>query len=90
MYRCSRWESRAWPPVGGGTFRDGRYHDTNTDPVVPGVLELVGELCARRAPAGILLERDDDFSRTDELAAELRSIEAASALGAARRPSVVR
>jgi len=64
----------AYVHVGGGTFRDGVYHDTHAHPVVPGVLQLVEELFAICDPPGVLLERDDDFPSDDELTAELRAI----------------
>ena len=41
--------------VGGGTFRDGVYHDTHAHPVVPGVLALVEELLAMADAPGVLL-----------------------------------
>jgi uncharacterized protein len=79
----------AYVHVGGGAFRDGRYHDTHADPVVPGVIELVDELCAHTTPAGILLERDTNFPSHAETLAELLSIETAATQGAARRPTGV-
>ncbi|HEY2771704.1 MAG TPA: DUF692 domain-containing protein [Solirubrobacteraceae bacterium] len=79
----------AYVHVGGGVLRDGRYHDTHCDPVVPGVLELLEELCARTAPPGILLERDGNFAPSAELRAELAQIEAAAARGTARRAASV-
>lgn len=74
----------AYVHVGGGVERDGVYLDTHTDPVVPPVLELVEELCARTTPPGVLLERDDDFPPPAVLTAELNAIEAAVAAGATR------
>jgi uncharacterized protein (UPF0276 family) len=64
----------AYVHVGGGTFRDGVYHDTHADPVVPGVLHLVEELFALTDAPGVLLERDDDFPPAAELLAELGAI----------------
>lgn len=76
----------AYVHIGGGVVgRDGLYHDTHTHPVPPGVLDLLEELCARVAPPGILMERDDDFPREAELHAELDAIAAAAERGAARR-----
>ena len=83
-------ERIAYVHVGGGTFRDGRYHDTHADPIVPGVLALVEELCARTTPAGILLEHDRDYPPCAELRTELRAIETAAQRGATRRTSDVR
>lgn len=79
----------AYVHVGGGAFRDGRYHDTHSDPIVPGVLTLLEELCARTAPPGILLERDSNFPPSAEMRSELDAIAAAAARGSARRPAGV-
>jgi uncharacterized protein (UPF0276 family) len=78
-------ERIAYVHVGGGVHRDGRYHDTHSDPVVTGVLELVEHLCARIDPPGILLERDDNFPGAPTVTAELEAIRAAAARGDARR-----
>jgi uncharacterized protein len=84
-------ERTAYVHVGGGVERDGIYHDTHTDAVVPGVLDLVQELCARTTPPGVLLERDDDFPPPPVLAAELDAIRAAVAAGVRRQtPTRVR
>jgi len=64
----------AYVHVGGGRFRDGVYHDTHADPVVPGVLHLVEALFSLADAPGVLLERDDDFPPEAELVAELRAI----------------
>ena len=71
--------------VAGGVERDGLYHDTHAHPTPPAVLELVAELCSRRDPPGVMLERDDAYPPEAELAAELDAIAAATLLGAARR-----
>ena len=78
-------ERIAYVHVGGGSHQDGRYYDTHTDPVVPEVLGVVEELCARTDPPGLLLERDGGFPTTDETRAELEAIAAAARAGAARR-----
>jgi uncharacterized protein len=78
-------ERIAYVHVGGGVDRDGVYHDTHTDPLVPGVLALVEELCARTTPPGVLLERDDDFPPPSALAGELEAIRGAVAAGARRQ-----
>jgi uncharacterized protein (UPF0276 family) len=78
-------ERLAYVHVGGGVERDGVYYDSHTHPVVEGVLELLEELCARVAPPGVLLERDDDFPPADRLAAELASMRRAIARGRERR-----
>ena len=67
-------ERIAYVHVGGGSFRDGVYHDTHADPVTAGVLHLVEELFALTDAPGVLLERDDDFPPEAEFAAELRAI----------------
>jgi uncharacterized protein (UPF0276 family) len=75
----------AYVHVGGGRFRDGVYHDTHADPVVPGVLELVEELFSLTDAPGVLLERDDDFPPDAELVAELRAIAEAVRRGSEHR-----
>lgn len=78
-------ERIAYVHVGGGTLRDGVYHDTHAHPVVPGVLHLVEELFATCDAPGFLLERDDDFPSGDELSAELLAIAEAVRHGSERR-----
>ena len=80
-------ERIAYVHVGGGVFRDGVYHDTHADAVVPGVLAMVEELHALTDAPGVLLERDDDFPPQDELLAELRAIDEAARRGSERRGS---
>ncbi len=80
----------AYVHVGGGVHRDGMYHDTHADPVVPGVLALVEELFALTDAPGVLLERDDGFPPRDELLAEVRAIDAAAKRGAARHGAPAR
>jgi uncharacterized protein len=78
-------ERVAYVHVAGGVERDGLYHDTHAHPTPPAVLDLVAELCARRGPPGVMLERDDDYPPEAELAAELDAISAAAGAGAGRR-----
>jgi hypothetical protein len=78
-------ERIAYVHVGGGTFRDGVYHDTHAHPVVAQVLHLVEELCLLVDPPGVLLERDDDFPSPAELTGELRAIAGAVRHGSERR-----
>jgi uncharacterized protein (UPF0276 family) len=80
----------AYVHVGGGVHRDGMYHDTHADPVVPGVLTLVEELYALVDAPGVLLERDDGFPPEDELMGEVRAIDAAARRGAARHDAAAR
>jgi uncharacterized protein len=69
-------ERLAYVHVAGGVERDGVYHDTHAHPVLPEVLDLLGELVSRVDPPGVLLERDDDYPSDAELAAELAAIRA--------------
>ncbi|MFF9982788.1 DUF692 domain-containing protein [Streptomyces erythrochromogenes] len=67
-------EALAYVHVAGGVERDGVWHDTHAHPVPPVVLDLLAELRSRVEPAGVLLERDDDFPPEAELAHELATI----------------
>ncbi|MGW7332248.1 DUF692 domain-containing protein [Streptomyces sp. NPDC054840] len=67
-------EALAYVHVAGGIERGGVWHDTHAHPVPPVVLELLAELRSRVEPAGVLLERDDDFPPAAELAGELAAI----------------
>jgi uncharacterized protein (UPF0276 family) len=69
-------ERLAYVHVAGGIERDGLYHDTHAHPVLPEVLDLLGELRSRVDPPGVLLERDDDYPTDTELAGELAAIRA--------------
>lgn len=72
----------AYVHVAGGVERDGVWHDSHAHPVTQPVLDVLAELCARTAPPGVLLERDDNFPAAGELAAELDAIRAVVAKGA--------
>lgn len=67
-------ERLAYVHVAGGATHDGVYHDTHAHPVPAEVLDLLGELCARTTPPGVLLERDEDYPTDAELAGELDAI----------------
>ncbi|WP_455713841.1 multinuclear nonheme iron-dependent oxidase [Streptomyces vinaceus] len=67
-------EALAYVHVAGGVERDGVWHDTHAHPVPAVVLDVLAELRERVAPAGVLLERDDDFPDEAELAGELAAI----------------
>ncbi|AQT75018.1 DUF692 domain-containing protein [Streptomyces sp. fd1-xmd] len=67
-------EALAYVHVAGGVERGGVWHDTHAHPVPPVVLDLLAELRSRVEPAGVLLERDDDFPPEAELAGELAAI----------------
>jgi uncharacterized protein (UPF0276 family) len=47
------------------------------------VLDVLAQLCARTAPPGVLLERDENFPPLPELADELDGIRAVLAHGGA-------
>jgi uncharacterized protein len=66
----------AYVHVAGGVSHDGLYHDTHAHAVPPQVLDLLGALCDRVDPPGVLLERDDDYPADADLAAELAAIRA--------------
>jgi uncharacterized protein (UPF0276 family) len=68
----------AYVHVAGGAEHDGLYHDTHTDAVPRPVLDLVTELCGRRRPPALMLERDGDYPPAAELRAELDAIASAS------------
>lgn len=67
-------ERVAYVHVAGGAERQGTYHDTHAHPLPRAVIELTRELCLRRVPSGILLERDDRFPKPEELDLELTSL----------------
>jgi uncharacterized protein (UPF0276 family) len=73
-------ERIAYVHVAGGAEHEGLYHDTHTDAVPAEVLALVRELCARRRPPGLLLERDGRYPPAGELRDELDALAAASGL----------
>ncbi|MET9690420.1 DUF692 domain-containing protein [Streptomyces sp. NPDC006514] len=74
-------EALAYVHVAGGIERGGVWHDTHAHPVPPVVLDLLAELRSRVEPAGVLLERDDDFPPEAELAGELAAIRAVVTAG---------
>ncbi|WP_078909139.1 DUF692 domain-containing protein [Streptomyces virginiae] len=76
-------EALAYVHVAGGIERAGVWHDTHAHPVPPVVLDLLAELRSRVEPAGVLLERDDDFPSEAELAGELAAIRAVVTAGPA-------
>ncbi len=68
----------AYAHVAGGAEHDGVYHDTHTDAVPAPVLDLVAQLCARRRPPALLLERDGHYPPAAVLRAELAAVAAAA------------
>lgn len=67
-------EQVAYVHIAGGIIRDGVYLDTHAHPMLPEVLELLGEVCARCRPPGVLLEQDDAFPSDATLADRLASL----------------
>lgn len=64
----------AYVHMGGGHEQDGVYHDTHAGAVPDGAFTLLGELCGRVDPPGVMLERDDNFPSVEELCRELDAI----------------
>ncbi|KOU38546.1 endonuclease [Streptomyces sp. WM4235] len=84
-------EALAYVHVAGGVERGGVWHDTHAHPVPPVVLDVLAELRRRFEPAGVLLERDDDFPPEGELEGELAAIRAVLDAGpAGPRPAGAR
>ncbi|MFV2020950.1 DUF692 domain-containing protein [Micromonospora sp. LOL_023] len=73
-------ERVAYVHVAGGAEHDGLYHDTHTDAVAPPVLELLTQLCSRRRPPAVLLERDGRYPPAAVLHAELDAIALATGM----------
>lgn len=71
-------ERIAYVHVAGGAEHGGLYHDTHTDAVPPPVLDLLAELCRRRRPPAVMLERDGDYPPAGELRKELDAIAGAA------------
>jgi uncharacterized protein len=68
--------------VAGGAEHAGLYHDTHTDPVPTAVLDLVTDLCSRRRPPALLLERDGHYPPAAQLRAELDALAVAAGVPA--------
>ncbi|MER7165171.1 DUF692 domain-containing protein [Micromonospora sp. NPDC000207] len=68
----------AYVHVAGGAEDGGFYHDTHTDPLPSAVLDLVGELCARRSRPPLLLERDGRYPPAADLRTELDALATAA------------
>lgn len=64
-------ERIAYVHVAGGVEREGLYHDTHAHSVPAAVLDLLGQVCKRRADLGVLLEWDANFPSDEELNGEL-------------------
>ncbi|MEU6547433.1 DUF692 domain-containing protein [Streptomyces sp. NPDC046859] len=78
-------EAIAYVHVAGGFERDGVWHDSHAHPVPRPVLDILTDLASRVSPAGVLLERDENFPEPAELERELETIREALATGGARR-----
>ncbi|WP_086559177.1 DUF692 domain-containing protein [Streptomyces africanus] len=78
-------EAIAYVHVAGGFERDGVWHDSHAHPVPRPVLDILTDLASRVSPAGVLLERDENFPAPAELEAELASIRRAVEAGAVER-----
>ncbi|MEV6113237.1 DUF692 domain-containing protein [Streptomyces sp. NPDC052109] len=74
-------EAIAYVHVAGGFERDGVWHDSHAHPVPRPVLDILTELASRTAPAGVLLERDENFPEPAELERELTMIREAVRAG---------
>ena len=60
--------------VAGGTIKNGLYHDTHAHSIPEGALDLLRELAKLTVIPAVMLERDGNFPREDELYAELDAI----------------
>jgi uncharacterized protein (UPF0276 family) len=78
-------ERIAYVHVAGGSTHCGFYHDSHTEDVPAGVLELLTELAARVDLPGVMLERDGRFPPDAKLNAELDAIALAVERGRAQR-----
>ncbi|OYD67361.1 DUF692 domain-containing protein [Rhodococcus sp. OK302] len=70
----------AYCHIAGGSFRNGRYHDTHTDPVPEPVLEMLTRLTAEGHHPAVMLERDGNYPPALELLDELDAIADAAGL----------
>ncbi|MDI9915973.1 DUF692 domain-containing protein [Rhodococcus sp. IEGM 1379] len=73
-------ERIAYCHIAGGSTRDGKYHDTHTDPVPEQVLELLNHLTAEGHHLPVMLERDGNYPPALELLDELDAIADAAGL----------
>ncbi len=78
-------ERLAYVHMAGGIERDGLYHDTHAHAILPAVLDLLEELCARVDVPGVLFEHDDNYPSDVEWNAAMDAIAAAVARGNRRR-----
>lgn len=64
----------AYVHIAGGHLCGGLYHDTHADPVVPDVLDLLGQVIARGVDVPVMLEHDDRFPPHGGIEGELERI----------------
>jgi uncharacterized protein len=62
--------------VVGYTRRDGRWHDAHAEPIQRELFDLAREVLGRAPVQGVIVERDENFPETGELAGELLALEA--------------
>lgn len=67
-------EKLVYVHVAGGHIKRKIYHDTHTEPVQSGPLDLLAELCSRVLPGAVLLERDDHFTSAEQILGDLNAI----------------
>jgi uncharacterized protein (UPF0276 family) len=65
--------------VVGYTQRDGRWHDLHAEPIQDDLHALIEEVLFRTSPRAVILERDEEIPAGDEIARELRDLEAVHA-----------
>jgi uncharacterized protein (UPF0276 family) len=70
-------ERLAYVHMGGGVEHDGIIHDTHGDSLLPGALDLLARFCALKRPAGVMLERDENFGGASEIESELDKVKCA-------------
>jgi uncharacterized protein (UPF0276 family) len=63
----------------GYTRRDGRWHDAHAEPIQDELFGLTRLVLDRAPVEGVIVERDENIPAPEELAAELRELEAVHA-----------
>lgn len=62
--------------VVGYTRKGGLWHDLHAEPIQEDLRALIGEALARTSPRAVIVERDENIPAPEELARELRGLEA--------------
>ncbi len=75
--RCLPLKRLAYVHVAGGTVKNGLYHDTHGHSIPQGALDLLRELAGLVTIPAVMLERDSNFPKQEELYAELDAIQEA-------------